>query len=140
MAAADAGERAVIGAEQAVRARALALLSQDDALMACVHDVFDGQPPRASAPYVAVGAAEGSDWGTKDRPGREVRLTLTLVGVGSAPDDRAAARVEAAVDALRGAAGGWSVVGARIVRTRFAFARDGGWRHETVVRCRCLMG
>jgi hypothetical protein len=26
------------------------------------------------------------------------------------------------------------------VRTRFAFVRDGGWRHELVVRCRCLVG
>jgi hypothetical protein len=126
------------GAEGALRARALELLSRDDALAGIVHGIFDGTPPRASAPYVAVGAAEGADWGTKDRPGREVRLTLTLVGVGSAADDRAAARVEAVVAALRGPAGAWSVVGARTTRTRFTFARDGGWRHEVVVRCRCL--
>jgi hypothetical protein len=130
----------VIGAEQAVRARTLALLSRDDVLAERVHGVFDGQPPRASAPYVAVGGAEGSDWGTKDRPGREVRLTLTLAGVGSALDDRAAGRIERIAATLRGKADGWSIVGARIVRTRFAFARDGGWRHDMVVRCRCLMG
>jgi hypothetical protein len=129
-----------IGAEQAVRARMLALLSRDDVLAERVHGIFDGQPPRASAPYVAIGGAEGSDWGTKDRAGREIRLTLMLAGVGAALDDRAAARVEAAVDALRGAAGDWSVVGARIVRTRFAFVREGGWRHDVVVRCRCLAG
>lgn len=128
------------GAEGALRARVLELLARDDALAGIVHGIFDGTPPRASAPYVAVGAAEGADWGTKDRPGREVRLTLTLVGVGSATDDRAAARVEAVVAGLRGPAGAWSVVGARTVRTRFAFARDGGWRHEMVVRCRCLAG
>ena len=128
------------GAEGALRARALELLSRDEALAGIVHGIFDGTPPRASAPYVTVGAAEGADWGTKDRPGREVRLTLTLVGVGSVSDDRAAARVEAVVAALRGPAGAWSVVGARTVRTRFTFARDGGWRHEVVVRCRCLAG
>lgn len=128
------------GAEGALRARALELLSRDEALAGIVHGIFDGTPPRASAPYVTVGAAEGADWGTKDRPGREVRLTLTLVGVGSASDDRAAARVEAVVAALRGPAGAWSVVGARTTRTRFTFARDGGWRHEVVVRCRCLAG
>jgi len=128
------------GAEGALRARALELLSRDEALAGIVHGIFDGTPPRASAPYVAVGAAEGADWGTKDRPGREVRLTLTLVGVGGAADDRAAARVEAVVAALRGPAGAWSVVGARTIRTRFTFARDGGWRHEVVVRCRCLAG
>ena len=132
------------GAEQAVRARALALLSADDALAERVHGVFDGPPPRASAPYVAVGGAEGSDWGTKDRPGREVRLTLTLAGAGSALDDRAAQCVERVVERLRGKRegekDGWSIVGARIIRTRFAFARDGAWRHDMVVRCRCLAG
>ncbi|MBO9696004.1 MAG: DUF3168 domain-containing protein [Sphingopyxis sp.] len=125
-------------AEGAVRARAIDLLARDDALALMVHGIFDGTPPRASAPYVAVGTADGVDWGTKDRAGREVRLTLTLVGVGSAIDDRAAARVEAVVATLRGAADGWAVVGVRTIRTRFTFARDGGWRHEVVVRCRCL--
>lgn len=125
-------------AEGAVRARAIDLLARDDALASMVHGIFDGTPPRASAPYVAVGTADGVDWGTKDRAGREVRLTLTLVGVGSAIDDRAAARVEAVVATLRGAADGWAVVGVRTIRTRFTFARDGGWRHEVVVRCRCL--
>lgn len=130
----------MIGVEQAVRARALALLSADERLAERIHGVFDGPPPRASAPYVAVGAAEGSDWGTKDRPGREVRLTLTLAGVGSALDDKAARCVEHVVEALRGRVDGWSVVGARVIRTRFAYAREGGWRHEMVVRCRCLVG
>lgn len=91
-----------------------------------------------SAPYVSVGAAEGADWGTKDRAGREVRLTLTLVGAGSGGDDQAAVRVAAVAAALRGPAGAWAVVGARMIRTRFTFAREGGWRHEVVVRCRCL--
>lgn len=125
-------------AEQAVRARALGLLMDDAALAGLVHGIFDGTPPRVSAPYVTVGAAEGGDWGTKDRAGREVRLTLTLVGVGGGIDDKAAARIEAVVAALRGAADGWSVVGARTIRTRFTFAREGGWRHEIIVRCRCL--
>lgn len=128
------------GAESALRARATALLAGDEVLAGMVHGIFDGAPARASAPYVAVGAAEGVDWGTKDRRGREVRLTLTLVGVGSAADDQAAARVEAVAATLRGPAGAWSVVGARTIRTRFTFAREGGWRHEVVVRCRCLAG
>ena len=128
------------GAEQAVRARALAVLASDAALGGLVHGLFDGTAPRASVPYVAVGAAEGVDWGTKDVAGREVRLTLALVGAGAALDDRAAGRIEALVPALRGAADGWRIVGSRVVRTRFAYAKDGGWRHEMIVRCRCLAG
>ncbi|MBB6427526.1 DUF3168 domain-containing protein [Sphingopyxis sp. JAI128] len=128
------------GAERAVRAKALALLTQDAELAGLVHGIFDGVPARASAPYVSVGAAEGRDWGTKDRPGREIGLTLALVGAGSGIDDCAAARIEAVAMGLRGAADEWTVVGVRTIRTRFGFARDGGWRHELVVRCRCLAG
>lgn len=126
------------GAEQAVRGRALMLLKADAALAALVHGVFDGVPARASAPYVSVGAAEGSDWGTKDRAGHEVRLSVVLHGQGAGLDDAAAGRIDAVVGGLRGAAEGWEIVAARVVRTRFAFAREGGWRHELVVRCRCL--
>lgn len=129
-----------MSAERAVRARALAVLADDAALAGLVHGVFDGVPARASPPYVSVGVAEGSDWGTKDAPGREVRVTLALVGVGDAAADKAAARIEALVPGLRGAAGAWRIVGVRVVRTRFGFAKDGGWRHEIVVRCRCLVG
>lgn len=128
------------GADAALRARILDLLARDAALAGLVHGIFDGTPPRASAPYVTIGAAEGREWGTKDRAGREIRLTLTLMGVSGAAADAAAAeaRIEAVVGGLRGAAGSWTVVGARTIRTRFSFARDGGWRHDMVVRCRCL--
>ena len=125
-------------AEGALRARALDLLAKDAALAGLVHGIFDGTPPRATAPYVTVGMAEGSDWGAKDCAGREVRLTLMLVGVDGADGDAAAARIDAVARAMRGPAGAWTVVAARTIRTRFTFARDGGWRHEMVVRCRCL--
>lgn len=128
------------GAEQAVRSRALDLLAGDAVLAGRVHGVFDGVPPRASAPYVSVGGAEGVDWGTKDRAGREIRLTLVLAGAGATGDDAAMARIAEVVEGLRGAADGWTIVGARVARTRFAFGREGGWRYEVMVRCRCLAG
>lgn len=128
----------MMSAERAVRARAIACLSADAELAGRIHGVFDGTPPRASAPYVAVGMAEGADWGTKDRAGREVRLTVTLYGAGDSLDDPSAGRIEAVTAALRGSADNWTVVSARIVRTRFGFVRDGGWREDFVVRCRCL--
>lgn len=128
-----------MSAEVAVRAAVVAALRGDAVLMAGLNGLFDGVPARASAPYVSIGGAEGSDWGTKDAAGREVRVTLALVGVGEAAGDAAAGRIEALVPGLRGEAGGWRIVGARVVRTRFAFGKDGGWRHEIVVRCRCLV-
>lgn len=127
-------------AEQAVRAQAIALLAGDAGLAGRVHGVFDGYPPRATAPYIAVGAAEGSDWGTKDRPGREIRLTITLHGAGESRADEAAAGIEQAASALRGPADGWTIVSARVVRTRLVPIREGGWRHEAIIRCRCLSG
>lgn len=130
----------MISAEAAVRARALDVLGSDVELAGLVHGVFDGTPPRASAPYVSVGNADGSDWGTKDIGGREVRLTLALYGVGDSRSDGAAARIETAASTLRGAADRWTIAAARVVRTRFAVTREGGWRHEVVVRCRCLEG
>src|SRR3546814_9501801 len=44
VAAADAGKRTMSGAEQAVRAKALALLAGDAELAGLVHGVFDGVP------------------------------------------------------------------------------------------------
>lgn len=127
-------------AESAVRARAITMLAGDADLTGRVHGIFDGTPPRASVPYVAIGPAEGTDWGTKDRAGREVQLTVTLRGVGDSLDDAAAARIEAVAATMRGAADGWTIVSARIVRTRFGFVRESGWREDFVVRCRCLAG
>ena len=127
-----------MSAERAVRQKALAVLGGDSVLAGLVHGVYDGVPPRATIPFLSVGGAEGSDWGTKDRAGREVRLTLALHGAGEGAGGDAAGQIEAAVAALRGPAGGWTIVSARAVRMRLAPMRDGGWRHETVVRCRCL--
>ncbi|WP_263588168.1 hypothetical protein [Sphingopyxis sp. GC21] len=42
--------------------------------------------------------------------------------------------------ALRGGADGRAMAGARVERTRTRFGRDGGWRHEMALRCRCLFG
>lgn len=127
-------------AEQAVRGRMLALLAADSILAGLVHGVFDGEPPRATRPFVSIGAAAGSDWGTKDRAGREVRLMVMLIGVGEPGDGAAAmARVEAALPAMRGTVDGWEIVAARIVASRLMRSKDGGWRHQIEIRCRCLV-
>lgn len=132
------GAAATLGAEAAVRAYALALLQSDIALSGLVQGIFDGEPLRATAPFVTIGDAEGSDWGTKDRVGREIRLSILLNGVGDSLNGAAAARIESQLNLLRGMADGWDIVSARIVRVRFAHSKNGGWRQSWVVRCRCL--
>lgn len=78
--------------------------------------------------------------GHEGRAGREVQVMLMLNGVGESADCGAVARIETAAGGLRGAADGWTVASVRVMRKRFTFARDGGWRRETIVRCRCLAG
>lgn len=67
-----------MSAEIAVRAAVLAALRGDAALMAIVNGVYDGPPVKASEPYALVGDGAGSDWGTKDADGREVRIAINL--------------------------------------------------------------
>ena len=69
-----------------------------------------------------------------------MQVMLMLNGVGESADCGAVARIETAAGGLRGAADGWTVASVRVMRKRFTFARDGGWRRETIVRCRCLAG
>ena len=88
-------------AEGAVRARLLSLL---DALRSGenpVHGVHDGAVARASVPHISIGAAQGEPWGTKDRPGRAVRVTVTLMSGGDRRDEAAAARMEAVAATVR---------------------------------------
>ena len=125
-------------AEQAVRARLVALLAADGPLAGLVHGIFDYPPRRAAMPHVAVGSAESGDWGTKDRAGREVRLTLLLAGTDPDGPGEAAARIEAMLPSLRGAADGWEVVAVRLMQSRFTRRREGGWRQQYALRCRCL--
>ncbi len=132
-------------AEGAVRARLLSLL---DALRSGenpVHGVHDGALARASVPHISIGAAQGEPWGTKDRPGRAVRVTATLVSGGDRRDETAAARMEAVAATVRDGASdrawddGWEVASARIVRTRRVRQGERAWRHEIELLCRCLI-
>ena len=68
------------------------------------------------------------------RPGA-AQMTQFLESLAESSNVAASARAAG----VRGVAGDWSVVNARVVRTRFGFGRDGGWRHEVVVRCRCMV-
>lgn len=132
-------------AEGAVRARLLCLL---DALRSGehpVHGVHDGAVARASVPHISIGAAQGEPWGTKDRPGRAVRVTVTLVSGGDRRDEAAAVRMEAVAATARNGASdrtwddGWEVASARILRTRRVRQGERAWRHEIELLCKCLV-
>lgn len=53
-------------------------LAGDAALMARVNGVFHRMPARIAAPFVALDDVLATDWSTKDRPGRELRLAFVI--------------------------------------------------------------
>ncbi len=127
--------------EFAARARLLAALRADRAVLRLVHGVHDGEPVRAAPPWLAVGSATSEDWGTKDRPGREARVSLTLAAQQDDPPDAAAAAVEALVAALPAqpqTGGAHELVAARVIRTRLSRTGSGEWRMVWDIRLRLL--
>lgn len=63
--------------ENHLRARLIEWLRADPALSA-INSIEEESPLRASAPWIGIAASASADWGTKDRPGREVRIALEL--------------------------------------------------------------
>lgn len=132
-----------MSAEMAVRAAMIAALRADGALMALVHGVHDGEPGRAAAPYAFAGECIGADWGGKAMEGRELRMTIGLVAAADSAVVIAAmiARIDPVMQGLGGAADGWRVASARLVRSRIA--REGpspasGWRAVVDYRVRAV--
>lgn len=99
------------------------------ALQAIPVSVFDGPPPRAAFPYVAMGDCVVSDWSVKDRTGREIRLALNVWDDGEQPARLHAvmAQVEAAVDGLPRDLPGWRVASLVFIRSLTARDPDGPW-------------
>lgn len=127
-----------MSAEEAVRAKLAAVLRGDAGVMGAVHQIYERKMPRMTAPYVLIGGADGRDWGTKDREGREVMAVLTVMGGKS--EERAVAEAVARLAAtVRGVAGGWEICSARVVRVRWVPLDDGGWQCQIQCRCRCLI-
>lgn len=64
--------------EQDFARAAIDWLAGDAVLLAQVNGVFHRMPSRITVPYVLLDDVLATDWGTKDRPGREVRLAFTI--------------------------------------------------------------
>jgi hypothetical protein len=63
--------------ENDLRAALIAWLAADPAL-AGVNTVDEEAPLSVSPPWLGIAASASIDWGTKDRPGREIRIALEL--------------------------------------------------------------
>lgn len=117
------------GAGEAVRAAVIAALREDPILRAELNGVFAGPAVRASAPYAEVGEIGATDWSTKDRTGRELRVPVTLRDVGERAERlmRLAEAVERAVPAMPRDLAGWRIASARFLRSRTAGEGPGRW-------------
>lgn len=63
--------------ENALRAALIAWLRGDPALGE-INAIGEESPLETSVPWLGIAASASIDWGTKDRPGREIRIALEL--------------------------------------------------------------
>jgi len=63
--------------ENQLRANLIEWLRSDPALVD-INAIEEESPLRASPPWLGISASASTDWGTKDRPGREIRVALEL--------------------------------------------------------------
>ncbi|MEH3102164.1 DUF3168 domain-containing protein [Sphingomonas adhaesiva] len=121
-----------------LRAAVLARLRGDPAVAA--HRVVEGAGARAAAvPFVVLRDVAATDWGTKDRDGREVRVSLAVrdEGESGARAEAIGAAVEASLLAMPRTLSGWRVV--TVVPVRAALLHEGGQRWAALVDVRCRM-
>lgn len=127
-----------MSAETAAAAYIFARLSEDVALARVIHAVYDRPTARAAMPHLMIGAIVSADWGTKDRPGCELRIELRHAAASGPDEGIVAERIAALVPAMRGTAKGWDIVSARLIRSRSGHDRQGVWSQSFEVRLRCL--
>ena len=124
----------------ALQTALLAAMEAHPVLSAKLTGIYDGPPPRAAFPYVAMGDALVTDWSTKTASGREIRLPLTLWddGENAARMSDMMAHVEDAVAAVPRQIPGWHV--ASIIFLRSMVVRDaaGPWAGLVEHRIRML--
>jgi len=139
-----------MSAEIVARGAVLAALRDHGGLMALLNGVHDGVPVQASAPYAVVGESIGSEWGTKDADGWEIRVGISLFdrAEGSGRLGEMMAMADAAVRGI-GAMAGWDAVAgwevgsivflrSRTVRRSAAERDGGGWSATLDYRLRML--
>jgi hypothetical protein len=124
----------------ALQAAAVAALGAHPALMTMLSGVYDGPPPRAAFPYIAIGDGLSSDWSTKTATGREIRLALTVWDDGEEASriNILMGQVEDAVAGMARDLPGWRI--ASLVFLRSFVVRDpaGPWAGLVEHRIRLL--
>ena len=127
-------------AVQALQAAAVTALSAHPVLAAQLTGIYDGPPPRAPFPYVSVTDGVTSDWSTKTKQGREIRLAFTVWDDGENATRLAdlMGHVDDAILAIPRDLPGWRI--ASLVFSRSIVVRDpaGPWAGLVEHRVRLL--
>jgi len=131
-----------MNAEYDIRNALIAELRSDVVLSAQVNRVYDGFPVKATPPMLVVGDVLGGDWAVKDRPGRELRIGITIEDDIETPTRISTIMplTDAAVQRLNGTVAGWQVGSLRMVRSRLLRSNRGRWNALMDYRIRVLAG
>lgn len=115
--------------ETMLRAALVEWLRTDAILAGLLNAVAEEAPTRASPPWLGLAASASTDWSTKDRQGREVRLALELHCRGDDAGTSAATvrAIEARIEALPRAQPGFEIASQAFLRAR-AEQRPGNLR------------
>lgn len=105
--------------ENRLRAQLIDWLRADPAL-AEINAIEEESPIAASTPWLGIAASASTDWGTKDRAGREVRIALELESRSDDPDADAdlLAAIERRVMDLPSPQASFEVASIRFLRAR----------------------
>lgn len=123
-----------------LQAATLSALHAHPVLANALTGIYDGPPPRAAFPYIAINDGFTTDWSTKTARGREVRLALTLWDDGEQSTRLASlmGHVEDAMAALARDLPGWRVAGLVFVRSMIVRDPAGPWAGIVEHRVRML--
>lgn len=104
-----------------------------------VSGIFDGPPPRAAFPYVAVGGWVTSDWSHKTGRGREHRMAISVWDDGESPFRLRAlmGRAEDAIETI-GTVDGAQLASLAFLRSRVIRDAAGPWVGIIEYRARLL--
>ena len=125
---------------EAVQQQLVARLNAQAELTGLVSGIFDGPPPRAGFPYIALATGASLDWSHKGGVGRELSLALTVHDDGetAARLHRVMALVEDALESGLADPAGWQIVTFDFRRTRIVRSAVSPWSGLVEYRARVL--
>ncbi len=129
-----------MGAVEAVQQSLIAALNAHLPLMDEIDAVYDGPPPLAPFPYIALATGAALDWSFKGGVGRELGLALTIHddGQSAVRVHRIMAQVEEALKAGLADPEGWQIVTFNFRRTRVLRNAISPWSGVIEYRARVL--